>query len=316
MMAGVGYRDWAFSGGSVRCANTTRAALLLFGSASSVRERTLGPMSSLDDGERLQFTRRADFRDVELLRAEDTPRTWTIFNVDFGFAILRSWNGHVDYRRRRLPVGPGDVFCSEPGEVHSATPRGADGVGSFDVLQILPHAFEAQCRAEGLRLAPHFAAVVMKATPHLRGALDAMRVALASDVSSLELQSRLAVLVHACISEVIEPVPRPAIRLPARAAVERLREVLHSTEGSRVRLLEFAQHAGMSQYRLLRGFKRAYGLPPHAYELGMRMQRARQMLRTGHTAAEAAAANDFTDQSHFSRHFRRMWRMTPGQYAR
>ena len=75
---------------------------------------------------------------------------------------------------------------------------------------------------------------------------------------------------------------------------------------------------GVSQYRLLRAFKRAYGLPPHAYELNGRMQRARQMLRTGHTAAAAAAAaaSDFTDQSHFSRHFRRMWRMTPGQYAR
>jgi AraC-like DNA-binding protein len=273
-------------------------------------------MSGLDDRERLEFTRRADFPDVELLCAENTPRTWTIFNVDYGFAMVRSWKGQVDYRRRRLPVGPGEVFCSEPGEAHSAIPRGTEGVGSFDVLQILPDAFQAQCRAEGLRLEPHFAAIVAKATPRLGGALDAMRVALASDASSLELQTRLAMLVHACISEVIEPLPRPAMRLPARAAVERLREVLHSTEGSRVRLLEFAEQVGVSQFRLLRGFKRAYGLPPHAYELNMRMQRARQMLRTGHSAAEAAAANDFTDQSHFSRHFRRMWRMTPGQYAR
>jgi AraC-like DNA-binding protein len=273
-------------------------------------------MAGTDDRERLQFTRRADFRDVELLCAEDTPRTWTIFNVDFGFAIVRSWNGHVDYRRRQLPVGPGQVFCSEPGEVHSATPMGTDGVGSFDVLQVLPSAFEAQCRAEGLRLAPHFAAIVAKATPRLGGALNAMRDALAGDASSLELQSRLAVLVNACVNEVIEPVPRPPLKLPSRAAVERLRDVLHSSEGSRVRLLEFAQQVGVSQFRLLRGFKRMYGLPPHAYELGMRLQRARQMLRKGYSAADAAAANDFTDQSHFSRHFRRMWRMTPGQYAR
>jgi len=267
----------------------------------------------MHDKERLQFLGRADFRDVELLCAQHTPRTWTVFNLGFGFASLRSWHGLVDYRRRRLRAGPGEVFCSEPGEVHCANPRGA---GSFDVLQVLPSAFEAQCRAEGLRVAPHFAAIVAKATARLAGALDALQAALAGDASSVELQSRLAVLVNACVSEVIEPFPRPTTRLPARAAVERLREVLHSTEGSRVRLLEFAQQVGMSQFKLLRGFKRSYGLPPHAYELNMRIERARQMLRAGHTAAEAAAANDFTDQSHFSRHFRRMWGMTPGQYAR
>ena len=270
-------------------------------------------MAHMHDKERLQFLGRAGFRDVELLCAQDTPSTWTVFNLGFGFASLRSWNGLVDYRRRRLRAGPGDVFCSEPGEVHCAVPSGA---GSFDVLQILPAAFEAQCRAEGLRLAPHFAAIIAKATARLGGALDALQVALAGDASSVELQSRLAVLVNACVSEVIEPMPRPTTRLASRAAVERLREVLHSTEGSRVRLLEFAQQAGMSQFKLLRGFKRMYGLPPHAYELNMRVERARQMLRAGHTAAEAAAANDFTDQSHFSRHFRRMWGMTPGQYAR
>jgi AraC-like DNA-binding protein len=273
-------------------------------------------MAGMHDKERLQFLGRANFRDVELLRAEHTPRSWTVFNLGFGFASLRSWNGLVDYRRRRLRVGPGEVFCSEPGEVHCAVPSGADGVGSFDVLQVLPAAFEAQCRAEGLRLAPHFAAIVAKATPRLAGALNALQVALAGDASSVELQSRLAVLVNACVREVIEPMPRPTTKLPARAAVERLREVLHSAEGSRVRLLEFAQQAGMSQFKLLRSFKRMYGLPPHAYELNMRVERARQMLRAGHTAAEAAAANDFTDQSHFSRHFRRMWGMTPGQYAR
>jgi AraC-like DNA-binding protein len=273
-------------------------------------------MAGTDDKERLQFLGRADFRDVELLRAEHTPRTWTIFNLGFGFASLRSWNGRVDYRRRRHRAGAGEVFCSEPGEVHCAAPSGANGVGSFDVLQVLPGAFEAQCRAEGLRVAPHFAAIVAKATLRLGGALNALQLALVGDASSVELQSRLAVLVNACVSEVIEPLPRPTTKLPPRAVVERLRELLHSTEGSRIRLLEFAQQAGVSQFKLLRGFKRLYGLPPHAYELNLRVERARHMLRAGHTAAEAAAANDFTDQSHFSRHFRRMWGMTPGQYAR
>jgi AraC-like DNA-binding protein len=39
-------------------------------------------------------------------------------------------------------------------------------------------------------------------------------------------------------------------------------------------------------------------------------------LRRGYTVAEAAAANDFTDQSHFGRHFRRIWGLTPREYLK
>ncbi len=265
--------------------------------------------------ERLRFVFRPDLPEVELLCADDTPRTWTVFNTAFSFAMLRTWQGRVDYRRRRVDTGPGEVFCAEPGEVHTAAPVG-DGVGSFKVLMVSTETFEAQCRVEGLRGSVHFGCSVAKATPRFGGALRAMHAALDSDATSLEVQSRLAVVAQAAIGEVMEPLPRPLARLPARSSIQELRDLLHSSEGSRVRLIDFARKAGMSQYQLLRGFKQLYGLPPHAYELNMRVERARYMLRQGYTAAAAAAANDFTDQSHFTRHFRRIWGMTPGQYAR
>lgn len=265
--------------------------------------------------ERLRFVYSPDLPQVELLCADDTPRTWTVFNMAFSFAMLRTWHGRVDYRRRRVDTGPGEVFCAEPGEVHTAAPV-SNGVGSFKVLMISTETFEAQCRVEGMRGPAHFGCSVAKATPRFGGALRAMHIALDSDATSLEVQSRLAVVAQAAIAEVMEPLPRPVTRLPARSSIQELRDLLHSGEGSRVSLIDFARKAGMSQFQLLRGFKRLYGLPPHAYELNMRVERARLMLRQGYTATAAAAANDFTDQSHFTRHFRRIWGMTPGQYAR
>jgi AraC-like DNA-binding protein len=258
-------------------------------------------MTKPPDQERVRFVFRRDFADVELLCADETPRTWTVFNSTFAFAMLRTWHGRVDYRRRRVDAGPGEVFCSEPGEVHSAVPA----------------TFEAQCRVEGLRPPPHFAQIMAKATPRLGGALRNMHAALLEgEATLLELQSRLAVLTQAAIAEVIEPLPRPVTRLPVRESIQQLRELLHNSQGERVSLLEFAQSSGMSQFQLLRGFKRMYGLPPHEYQLNRRVELAREMLRRGYTAAQAAAANDFADQSHFTRHFRRIWGLTPGQYAR
>jgi AraC-like DNA-binding protein len=264
--------------------------------------------------ERVRFVFRPEFSDVELLCAHETPRTWTIFNDRFAFATLLTWKGRVDYRRRRVDAGPGEVFCSQPGEVHSAVPIN-EGLGSFSVVQVSEQAFAAQCLVEGLRAPPHFRLILAKATPRLGGALRAMRAALEGEATSLELQSCLALLTQAALAEVLEPLPRPTTRLPARDSIQRLRELLHSAEGSRVSLLEFARERGMSQFELLRGFKRLYGLPPHAYELAMRVERARAMLRQGYTVAQAASAHDFTDQSHFTRHFRRILGVTPGAYA-
>ncbi|TDD22012.1 AraC family transcriptional regulator [Nonomuraea diastatica] len=67
---------------------------------------------------------------------------------------------------------------------------------------------------------------------------------------------------------------------------------------------------------LLRSFRRAYGLPPHAYVVQLRVRRARALLERGTPPAEAAVAAGFCDQSHLSRHFRRMVGVTPGAYQR
>jgi AraC-like DNA-binding protein len=267
-----------------------------------------------EDGERIQFFVGDNFRDVELLCAEQTARPWKIVPSTFSFATLRTWKGHVDYRRQRLAAGPGHVFCGEPGEVLCANPSG--GSGSFDVIAVTPSAFEAHCRAEGLRTSPHFGSIVVKGMLQLECALAAMRAALISGGSSLAFETCLAMLLNAALHDVAETVPRPRTRLSTSTAIERLREVLHSSEGSRVRLFEFARDNGVSQFQLLRGFKRRYGLPPHAYEVTIRTVRARDMIRDGASVSEAVAALNFTDQSHLARHFRRIWRLGPGDYAR
>jgi AraC-like DNA-binding protein len=271
-------------------------------------------MSSVEEAERLSFVQASDLPGVQLMVAQETPRVWRIVNAGFAYAALDTWQGHVDYRQRRWPAGAGDLFCGGIGELHCATPRTSRG--SFGVINILPETFSAFCRAEGLRGKPHFAASVVTPSARLRGALARMRAAIIREASLLERHAALAALVNASMTEVLEATSGSSPSLRGCDAVARLREVLHSNEGSRLNLLRFAEREGVSLFQLLRGFKRRYGLPPHAYELHMRVERARQMLHLGYTVAEVAAAHDFVDQSHFTRHFRRMWGMTPGSYAR
>jgi len=73
--------------------------------------------------------------------------------------------------------------------------------------------------------------------------------------------------------------------------------------------------AGMSKCHLVHLFHREMGLPPHAYQIQLRVARARVLIAAGVPLAEVATMTGFADQSHLTRLFKRVVGMPPGQYA-
>jgi AraC-like DNA-binding protein len=105
---------------------------------------------------------------------------------------------------------------------------------------------------------------------------------------------------------------------PAGGAGEaaRARDILHTRMTDPPSLSELAETVGTSRFALLRAFRARYGLPPHAYLNQLRVRRARTLLDEGLPVAGVAAAVGFADQSHLSRHFRRVVGLAPGRYQR
>lgn len=75
-----------------------------------------------------------------------------------------------------------------------------------------------------------------------------------------------------------------------------------------------ASIAGLSPFHLVRQFKKAFGLPPHAFQIQARIKRAKTLLRQGQSAATVAAVCGFHDQSHLTHHFKRTQGITPARY--
>jgi AraC-like DNA-binding protein len=263
----------------------------------------------------VNVVRRPGFPGVELIQASHSARQWGHMCGAFAFNSLHAWRGRIDYRRRTFSTTKGNLFLVEPGEVFLGAP--ADKLpGGFRVIEITPQAMVAACRAEGHRAPVHFAEqVVVEVSAELSAALSALERALLDGAEPLEQQSRLAAVAHAALRAVLERAPHTPKRSVPLGHCARLRDILHGSEGIHINLADFARRAGVSQFQLLRTFKRHYGYPPHAYGLHVRVERARQLLQRGFTVAQAAAAGDFTDQSHLTRHFRRIWGVTPGAYA-
>jgi len=96
--------------------------------------------------------------------------------------------------------------------------------------------------------------------------------------------------------------------------IKRVREYLEANYGEDISLAQLAALTSRSPFHLARAFSKAVGLPPHAYLESVRIQRARELLRSGMSLVNAALAVGYSDQSHFTHRFRCHTGITPGQY--
>jgi AraC-like DNA-binding protein len=125
------------------------------------------------------------------------------------------------------------------------------------------------------------------------------------------------------VSEVIRQAFEPAAAEELQAvatqvpAVRRARRYVDGLpRAAQLCLTDLAEVAGLSRYHLSRIFRKAVGVSPYAYFEQIRVARAREMLHDGLPVAVAAFGVGYADQSHFTRHFKRRFAVTPGQYAR
>ena len=81
-------------------------------------------------------------------------------------------------------------------------------------------------------------------------------------------------------------------------------------------LQELSVRVGISPSHLNRRFGAEVGLPPHRYQLQLRIDAAKARLAAGVPIVQVAADLGFSDQSHFTRLFTRIVGATPAQYQK
>ncbi|MFD3328952.1 AraC family transcriptional regulator [Streptomyces sp. NPDC058701] len=161
------------------------------------------------------------------------------------------------------------------------------------------------------------------ADPVLRRRVGQLHRALTCPGDEFEAESRLAL-----IGERLRVLLRPRLELPGgRAAplgggstrhgiAHSLRELLDERAVAGISLPEAAGVVQAHPAHLVRSFSAAFGIAPHQYLVSRRVALARRLLLDGRPAAEVATEAGFHDQSHLTRHFKRVVGTTPGRYAR
>lgn len=151
--------------------------------------------------------------------------------------------------------------------------------------------------------------------PVLRLRIHQLHDVLVDGQEDLEAQSRLSLIEERLRQHLRNQVAAPPEQRD-RGTARRLREVLdqHTPEGITLDAAAKLVHAHPSH--LVRAFTREYGMPPHRYLTGRRVDLARRLLLDGRTPGDVAQLTGFYDQSHLTRHFRRMLGVSPARYAR
>ena len=99
-------------------------------------------------------------------------------------------------------------------------------------------------------------------------------------------------------------------------AIEVAKRYLEANLEARVSLDQLATEVGLSRFHFAHKFKYETGLTPLQYHLTKRIEKATELLRAGKTVVEVAQLLGFSDDSHLSRHFKRITGRTPGSVER
>lgn len=266
--------------------------------------------------------RHAGLPSVELI-VQRKAQCLSFCSTDFALLVPAEWVGTVTYKSQSHRLAAGHVLLVEPEEVVATS--SLERQGGLRVLLVgceLLRAKLATRRGSNARAesAPGSLRVSDALAAQLARAFAALEAEGASLDAALSVDALLSALVEEAFQRGVEP-PAHAARTPDRRGrmIERLRETL--VRGARVdepraSLETLSSELGLSRFQALRLFRQHYGITPHAYQLHLRVALARRSLRAGGSLAEVAVSCGFVDQSHFTKQFKRLMGITPGQYAR
>lgn len=279
----------------------------------AVEQRHALEERGLGRGEKARYWRAARYGELECLAARFVSHRYALHTHEtyvIGCVVAGCETFMVRGARRYAP--PGHLCFVQPGEAHDGEPYGPGYAYrmSYPTVELLQE-IAAEVTGRRARGTPSFAEPIVPDPEGAARFADAHRALqmsgrLAADERFI---STLALILtrHARIGP-----PHPVGAEPR--AVERARAYLDAHFAEDVDLAALAQVAGLSRFHLIRAFRRATGLTPHAWLTDRRIRAARPLLAAGLPPSEVAQACGFADQSHLTRAFKARVGVTPGQF--
>lgn len=269
-------------------------------------------MNSVKD--KLKFWRPWPLEQLELLQGTTvTNPHCQQFAQSYVIGTIQSGMGLLQYRNTRQEIARGAFYVIEPGEVWSCQSKELTFYHLLVDPTLLQHVTTEIVGTE-------------KSWPCLPGPglhntalsliFENLYTRLTVSISQLEQQELLLeVVVQLLLSHTKDRV-EPQRLQGERPAIHRVKAYVAEHHAEDISLETLARIANLSEFHLTRVFRQIVGLPPHAYQIQLRISHARKLLAQGFSVSYVANETGFFDQTHFTHQFKRHVGVTPGTYRK
>ena len=268
----------------------------------------------MSDG-KVNFFRIQDLPNVELYQTNGVSRAVPrhVHSV-FSASVTTSGVRFHETRKGKYRVPPGAIQIVNIDEMHSSVP--SDVPSTTRALRLLPEYLstsltEITGRRDGMILIRQ---PVIEDRELAWRLLDLQSI-LETSFSRLEKEVQL-LAVFSLLNGRYSTEPNPSFRLgKENGPVLRACDYLQDCTAENVSLETLAAVAGLSPFHFSRVFTQMVGVPPHAYQLQLRLKKATDLLAAGCSATDVAYETGFCDQSHLQKVFKKKYGITPGQFG-
>ncbi|MDX3515296.1 AraC family transcriptional regulator [Streptomyces caniscabiei] len=265
--------------------------------------------------ERARHWRYAELPGVDLLRASYVEKKF-VRHTHENFVIAAIADGVEVFHHGGADqyAGPGTLALVNPDTPHTGRAGVPEGWRYGAVYPPPDVVAEIAAETTTIRGTPAFVQPVLD-DPYAAGLVHQVLRAV-DEGNALAADTLLRVAVTRLLRLNGGPLPQRAVCTAGTSVAARARAVLSERMADPPTLERLASDLGTSPFALLRAFRAAYGMPPHAWLTDARVRRARSLLDAGTAPVDAAVAVGFTDQPHLNRHFSRIVGVPPGAYQR
>lgn len=261
-------------------------------------------------GEKAALARWNDLGGLEVLTADFCRHAFLPhFHDTYMLATVEKGSARMRHEAGESAITPGKTILLNPGDLHDAEGTTPHLRWQYRVFFLPSNILKPLTDKESLV----FRNPVSTDT-HLWRRLISLHRSLHRQVTLLERSTAMTHLLEVLGGQVTHASITPEFSVP-RLPLDRVKQYLQAHWAEAVSLDQLVQIGGLSRFHLLRSFRSCYGLAPHAFQLQLRVEKAKSMLFAGMSAKDAAVECGFFDQAHLTRTIRRYTGATPARIA-
>ncbi|MFD0618731.1 AraC family ligand binding domain-containing protein [Paenibacillus sp. GCM10027629] len=256
----------------------------------------------------------ADLR-VEAYRFEGIMQNFpNHFHDYYVIGFIEQGKRHVICNNEEFIVNSGDVVIFNPHDPHACAQIDGRSL-DYRSLNIQPEVMRQYVmEITGMARFPRFTKVVLYHS-ELADSLRDLHRMICDEQPDFKKEELMMLLIEQLLIDYSDVETLGPDR-ELSAEIIAMSDYIDANYMRNIKLDHFSQLTGLSKYHLVRSFTREKGISPYSYLETTRIINAKRLLESGASPSEVAFLCGFSDQSHFTKFFKKLIGLTPKQYMR